>query len=437
MAESGYGFDTLKVRGGYNPKDHNYAVSVPIYQTASFELGDTERVERLLRFDEEGYLYTRMGNPTVTVLEKRVAALDGGTAAIAVASGMAAITYTLFSVAEGGGRILTTPHLYGGTVDSFKRIYPRFGVGIDQVSDPDDPEAFRRGITPETRAIFIESISNPNATLPDIRRIAEIAHENGIPLIVDNTFATPYLLNPLKHGADIVVYSATKALGGHGNVIGGVIVEGGTFPWDNGKFPQFTEPHFLLRDESGKERSFLELAPTSPFTLRVRLTYLIYFGAVLSPFDAYLLLQGIETLSERVKKQVANAEKIVRYLETHEAVAWVSHPAAEGSPYRSLAEKYLPKGAGSTFTFGFNGTEQQSDIFINSVRLFSYQANVGDSRSLIINPPKTTHGELTPEELAFAGIPPETIRLSLGLEEPDDLIADLAQAFALSRSEVA
>ena len=234
-----------------------------------------------------------------------------------------------------------------------------------------------------------------------------------------------------------MVYSATKALGGHGNVIGGVIVEGGAFPWDNGKFPQFTEPHFLLRDESGKERSFLELAPTSPFTLRVRLTYLIYFGAVLSPFDAYLLLQGIETLSERVKKQVANAEKIVRYLETHEAVAWVSHPAAEGSPYRSLAEKYLPKGAGSTFTFGFNGTEQQSDIFINSVRLFSYQANVGDSRSLIINPPKTTHGELTPEELEFAGIPPETIRLSLGLEEPDDLIADLAQAFALSLSEVA
>ena len=437
MAETVFGFDTLKVRGGYNPKEHNFAVSVPIYQTASFELGDTERVERLLRFDEDGYLYTRMGNPTVAVLEQRIAALDGGTAAVAVASGMAAITYTLFSVAEGGGRILTTPHLYGGTVDSFKRIYPRFGVGIDQVTDPNDVEAFRRGITPETRAIFIESISNPNATVLDIEQIAAVAHDHGIPLIVDNTFATPYLLNPLRHGADIVVYSATKALGGHGNVIAGVIVEGGTFNWANGNFPQFTEPHFLLRDATGQERSFLELAPQAPFTLRVRLTYLIYFGAVLSPFDAYLLLQGIETLSERVQKQVATTEKIIRYLETQEAVAWVRHPAAQGSPYQALAEKYLPKGAGSTFTFGFNGTEQQSDIFINSVRLFSYQANVGDSRSLIINPPKTTHGELTPEELAFAGIPPETIRLSLGLEEPDDLIADLAQAFALSRSEVA
>ena len=405
MTETALGFDTVKVRGGYNPRDHNYAVSVPIYQTASFELGDTERVERLLRFNEDGYLYSRMGNPTVTVLEKRVAALDGGIAAIAVASGMAAITYTLFSVAEGGGRILTTPHLYGGTVDSFKRIYPRFGIGIDLVNDPADPEEFRRGITPETRAIFIESISNPNATLLDIQAIAAVAHENGIPLIVDNTFATPYLLNPLKHGADIVVYSATKALGGHGNVIGGVIVEGGAFNWANGKFPQFTEPHFLLRDETGQERSFLELAPQSPFTLRVRLTYLIYFGAVLSPFDAYLLLQGIETLSERVQKQVANAEKIVRYLEQHDGVAWVSHPATEKSPYRALAEKYFPRGAGSTFTFVFNGTEGELELFLNSVKLFSYQANVGDSRSLIINPPKTTHGELTPEELAGAGIP--------------------------------
>ena len=437
MAEREYGFDTLKVRGGYNPREHNYAVSVPIYQTASFELGDTDRVERLLRFKEDGYLYSRMGNPTVNVLEQRVAALDGGSAALAVASGMAAITYTLFSVAEGGGRILTTPHLYGGTVDSFKRIYPQFGVGIDQVSDPDDIEAFRRGITPETRAIFIESISNPNATLVDIQAIAAVAHENDIPLIVDNTFATPYLLNPLKHGADIVVYSATKALGGHGNVIGGVIVEGGSFNWGNGKFPQLTEPHFLLRDDSGVDRSFLELAPEFPFTLRVRLTYLIYFGAVLSPFDAYLLLQGIETLSERVRKQVATAETIVRYLEQQAAVAWVRHPAAQASPYRALAEKYFPKGAGSTFTFGFNGTDHQLDTFINAVRLFSYQANVGDSRSLIINPPGTTHGELTPEELEFAGVPPETIRLSIGLEDPDDLIADLEQAFTTSLSEVA
>lgn len=429
MPHKDFGFDTLKVRGGYDPKAHNLAVSVPIYQTASFELGDTGRVERLLRFKELGFLYTRLGNPTVHVLEERIAALDGGAAAIAVGSGMAAVTYALFNVAEGGGRILTTRNLYGGTEDSFKKLYPTFGIGIDQVDDPADIEAFRRGIRPETRAIFVESISNPNATLLDIERIAAVAHEHGIPLIVDNTFATPYLFNPLKHGADIVVYSATKALGGHGNAIAGVIVESGRFDWGSDKFPQFSQPQFLLRDDSGKERSILDITTDFPFTLRVRLNYLLYFGAALSPFDAYLILQGIETLSERVQKQVANTEKVIRYLETKEEVVWVKHPLATGSPYKGLAERYFPKGAGSTFTFGFKGDEAQLDTFINSVRLFSYQANLGDSRSLIINSPKTTHGELTPEELALAGIPPETIRLSIGLEDASDLIADLEQAF--------
>jgi O-acetylhomoserine (thiol)-lyase len=437
MADTDFGFDTLKVRGGYNPRDHNFAVSVPIYQTASFELGDTARVDRLLRFKEDGFLYTRLGNPTVQVLEQRIAALDGGTAAIAVGSGMAAITYALFNAAENGGRILTTRNLYGGTEDSFRKLYPTFGIGIDQVDNPDDIDAFRRAIRPETRAIFIESISNPNATLLDIEPLAALAHENGIPLIVDNTFATPYLFNPLKHGADIVVYSATKALGGHGNAIAGVIVEGSDFNWANGKFPHFTEPHYLLRDDTGNKRSYLEVAPLFPFTLRVRLNYLLYFGAALSPFDAYLILQGVETLSERVKKQVSTTEKIIHYLESKATVAWVKHPAAQASPYRTLAEKYLPKGAGSTFTFGFKGSDKQRDLFVNSVRLFSYQANLGDSRSLIITPPTVTHGELTPEELNLADIPPETIRLSLGLEDPDDLIADLEQAFTVSLNEVA
>lgn len=435
MAIPEYGFDTLKVRGGYDPREHNYAVSVPIYQTASFELGDTERVERLLRFNEPGYLYSRIGNPTVTVLEERVAALDGGTAAVAVGSGMAAVTYALFTVAEGGGRILTTPHLYGGTADSFKKLFPKFGIAIDQVADPDDPESFAQALRPDTKAIFVESISNPNATLIDLEAVATIAHDHGIPLIVDNTFATPYLLNPVRHGADIVVYSATKALSGHGNAIAGLIVESGRFDWANGTFPQFTEPYYLLRDRNGRERSYLEVAPQFPFSLRVRLNYLAYFGAVLSPFDAYLILQGIETLSERVQKQVANAEKIVRYLENKDAVAWVKHPAATDSPYRQLAARYLPRGAGSTLSFGFRGSERQLDTFINSVRLFSYQANVGDSRSLIINSPKTTHGELTPEEQQRADIPPETVRLSLGLEDGADLIADLEQAFAKSLGE--
>lgn len=429
MSEVNFSFDTIKVRGGYDPKDHNYAVSVPIYQTASYELGDAERFERLRAFDEHGYLYTRIGNPTVAVLEERVAALDGGAAAIAVASGMAAITYTLFNVAEGGGRIITTQQLYGGTFDSFKKLYPKFGIEIDRVSSPNDPEEYRKLIKEDTKAIYIETISNPNAIVADIEAIAKVAHENDIPLIVDNTFGTPYLINPIKHGADIVVYSATKALSGHGNVIAGIIVEGNNFNWGNGKFPQFTEKEYLLRDTDGVERSILEAIPPAPFTTRIRLNYLAYFGATLSPFDAYLVLLGLETLSERVQKQVSNAEKIVKYLEEEESVLWVNHPSAKNSPYKELANKYLPKGAGSTFTFGVKGSDEQISEFIKSVKLFSYQANVGDSRSLIINPPKVTHGELTPAELGVADIQPETIRLSIGIEDAADLIADLKQAF--------
>lgn len=429
MSEVNFNFDTIKVRGGYDPKDHNYAVSVPIYQTASYELGDAERFERLRSFSEHGYLYSRIGNPTVAVLEQRVAELDGASSAIAVGSGMAAITYTLFNVAEGGGRIITTQQLYGGTFDSFKKLYPKFGIEIDKVSNANDPEEYRKLIKEDTKAIYIESISNPNAVVADIEEIAKVAHENNIPLIVDNTFATPYLLNPLKYGADIVIYSATKALSGHGNVIAGLILEGNNFDWGNGKFPQFTEKEYLLRDGEGNERSILEAIPPAPFTTRIRLNYLAYFGATLSPFDAYLVLLGLETLSERVQKQVSNTEKIIKYLEEEEAVLWINHPFAEGSPYKELTEKYLPKGAGSTFTFGFKGSDEQISEFIRSVKLFSYQANVGDARSLIINPPKVTHGELTPDELKGAYIEPETIRLSIGLEDADDLINDLKQAF--------
>ncbi|HEY5584140.1 MAG TPA: aminotransferase class I/II-fold pyridoxal phosphate-dependent enzyme [Ruminiclostridium sp.] len=429
MAEQNYGFDTLKVRAGYEPKDHNYAVSVPIYQTTSFELGDTDRAGRLFSFSEFGYLYTRVGNPTVTVLEQRVAALDGAESAIAVGSGMAAITYTLFNVAEGGGRILTTSQVYGGTFDSFKKIYPYFNVEIDQVEDLDNLEEWSSAIKPDTKAIFVETISNPNASIADIEALAIIAHKHDIPLIVDNTFATPYLLNPIKYGADIVIYSATKALNGHGNAIVGLILESGKFNWANGKFPQFTAPQYLFRDGDGRERSFLETFGPAAFTMRVRINYLAYFGAALSPFDAYLTLIGLETLSERVQKQVSNAEKIIKYLETKEEVAWIKHPATEKSKYKVLAQKYLPKGAGAIFTFGLKATVKQINTFIDSIKIFGYHANVGDARSLIINAPKTTHGELTPEEQIIAGIPPETIRLSIGLEDVKDLIADLEQAF--------
>ena len=423
-------FDTLKVHAGYDPKEHNLSVQVPIYQTVSYELGDTARVDRLLSFEELGWLYTRITNPTVHVLEQRVAELDGGTGGLAVASGMAAVSYTLLNLAEGGGRIVTSPRLYGGTFDFFHKLLPKYGVGIDFVTDPDDADAYAAQIKPDTKAIFVETISNPNATLIDIEALAEIAHAAGIPLVVDNTFATPYLFQPLKHGADVIVYSATKGIGGHGAAIGGVIVESGKFPWDNGKFPQFTEKQHLLRDrKTDRLRSFLEIAPQFPFTLRLRLTHLAYLGAALGPFDAYLLLQGLETLSERVSKQVATTATLIDYLERVPHVAWVRHPAAKGSKYKQLAQRYFPRGTGTVVSFGLKGTPQQYDKFIDSVRLFSFQANVGDNRSLIINTPKTTHGELTSAEQATAGITPDTVRISVGLEAPQDLIGDLEQAF--------
>lgn len=421
-------FDTLKVRAGHVPGEHNQAVQVPIYQTTSYELGDIARATRVFTFEEFGYLYSRVGNPTVVALEQRVAALDGASGAVALASGMAAVSYALLNVAAGGGRILTTPNLYGGTVDSFKKIFPSFGIGIDFAADVDDPASFERGIRSDTKAIFIETITNPNAVVADVAAIAEVAHAHGIPLIVDNTFATPYLQRPIDHGADVVVYSATKALSGNGSTIAGLICESGRFDWANGKFSQFTEPTYVLRDREDRSRSFLEVTPEAPFTTRIRFTYLAYLGAALGPFDAYLVLLGLETLSERVGKQVASAERIVRYLEGHDRVAWVNHPAATGSPSAALAEKYLPRGAGGVLSFGLRGTLEQADALIDATRLFSYQANVGDARSLIINSPKTTHGELTPQEQARAGIAPETIRLSIGLEDPDDLIADLERA---------
>lgn len=429
MADRALSFDTVKVRGGYNPEDHNDAVSVPIYQTASFNLGSTERAKRIFAFEEDAFLYTRIGNPTVSVLEQRVSALDGAAAAVAVGSGMAALTYALLNVAEGGGRILTSLRLYGGTFDSFFKIYPNFGVAIDEFPNPDDPQSIKDAIKPDTKAIFIESISNPNAAVSDINALAQIAHEHGIPLIVDNTVATPYLLNPIKYGADIVVYSATKALNGHGNTIAGLILENGKFNWANGKFPQFTKPYYSLHDKQGRSRSFAEVFPDKPFTARVRANYLAYFGASLSPFDAYLTLTGLETLSERVKKQVESTEKIVRYLESSDKVAWVKHPSAKSSSYRELAEKYLPKGAGSILTFGIAGTDEQIDRVLDAVKLFSYHSNIGDARSLITNSPKTTHVELTPEQQLAADIPLNTIRLSIGLEDVDDLISDLKQAF--------
>ena len=430
MVAHHWDFDTLKIHAGYDPADHHHAVQVPIYQTAAYDLNNVAHANRLMTFEEFGYSYSRVGNPTVTALETRVAALEGASGAVAVGSGMAAISYALFNVAEGGGRILTTPTLYGGTVDSFQQIYPSFGIAIDYARDVDDHESFAEAIRDDTKAIFIESITNPNAVVADVEAIAEVAHAHGIPLIVDNTFATPYLQRPIDYGADIVVHSATKGLSGNGSTIAGLILESDSFNWSNGKFPQFTKPEYVLRDSSDRARSFYDLAPTAPFTLRARFRYLAYLGAALGPFDAYLVLLGLETLSERVSKQVASAERIVRYLEGHEKIAWVRHPSAQGSPSAHLVKKYLPRGGGPVLSFGLLGTPEQACALIDATKIFGYQANVGDARSLIVNSVKITHGELRPELQERAGIAPETIRLSIGLESPDDLVSDLDQAIS-------
>jgi O-acetylhomoserine (thiol)-lyase len=434
MSDQAYHFDTLKIRAAYDPAQHKQSVQVPIYQTAAYEFRDTQNADGIFALTEPGFLYSRVNNPTVDVLEQRVAALDGGTAALALASGMAAISYTILTLAEGGGRILTSPYLYGGSTDAFFKIFPKFNIHFDQSANIDDPAALEKDIKPDTKAIYVESVSNPTGVVADLESLAKLAHKHGIPLVVDNTFATPYLLNPIKYGADIVIYSATKALNGHGNLIAGIIVEsgsrGGAFPWNNGKFPQMEELQYVLRDRAtGRERSFLEATPDAPFVSRVRLHYLNYFGAALGPFDAYLALIGIETLSERVEKQIQNTEKILAWLEKNEHVAWIKHPGLQSSPYRKLAQKYLPKGGPSVFSFGFKGTIEQSEDFLNAIKLWSYHVNVGDARSLIVNAPKTTHGEHSPAEQKFADIEPNLIRLSVGLEDAGDLIADLHQAF--------
>jgi O-acetylhomoserine (thiol)-lyase len=424
-----YRFDTQRVRAGYEPKEHQNAVSPPIYQTTSYDFRDVEHAKNLFNFSEAGNLYTRVGNPTIAVLERRVAVLDGAAGAIALASGMAAISYTLLNLAEGGGRILTSPYLYGGSADSFKKIYPKLGISFDYARNILDPEKLAEEIKPDTKAIYIESISNPSAVLLDVGAIAKVAHDHKIPLVVDNTVATPYLFNPIAHGADIVIYSATKGLNGHGNLIAGLVLESGSFNWPSEKFPQFSEKYYTLRDTEGNHRSFPEVFPDIPFTTRIRFNYLNYFGAALGPFDAYLAIIGLETLSERLAKQSRNAAALAEYLNAHPQAEWVRYPALKESESHALYERDWGNGAGGILSFGFKGTDKQREAFLDSVELFHYHVNIGDVRSLIVNSPQTTHGELETDEKAVAGIPENLIRISAGLEDPADLIADLEQAF--------
>ncbi|WP_239616045.1 O-acetylhomoserine aminocarboxypropyltransferase/cysteine synthase family protein [Cohnella mopanensis] len=415
-------FDTLQVHAGQQPDPVTGARAVPIYQTTSFVFKNSEHARSVINFEEPGNTYTRVVNPTNDVLEQRITALEGGVGALAVASGSAAVTFSIFNVAGAGDEIVSASTLYGGTYNLFDVTLPKLGITTRFVN-PDDPDNFRKAINGKTKAIFIESIGNPGLNILDIEAIAAIAHENGIPLIVDNTFGTPYLIRPFDYGADIVVHSATKYIGGHGNSIGGLIVDGGKFDWTNGNFPGFTEP-----DKSYNGLKYVEKFGELAFITKVRVQYLRDIGAAISPFNSFLLLQGLETLSLRVEKHLSNTARVVEYLSRHPDVAWVNYPTLEGNPYKALADKYFPKGPGSIFSFGLKGDLETANRFIDQLELFSHLANVADAKSLVIHPGSTTHAQLSPEEQLAAGVRPDLIRLSIGIEDAQDLIDDLEQA---------
>lgn len=428
MERKNYKFDTLQVHAGQKPDPVTGSRSVPIYQTTSYVFNNPEHAANLFSLKEPGNIYTRIMNPTTDVFEQRMAALEGGAGALAVASGSAAITYAILNIAESGDGIVSSSTLYGGTYNLFSATLPKLGIKTVFV-DPDDPENFRRAINSDTKAIFIETIGNPGINLIDIEKVADIAHENKIPLIVDNTFGTPYLIRPFEYGVDIVVHSATKYIGGHGTSIAGVIVDSGKFDWEgSGKFECLTRPdpsyHGIVFTEAFKEAAYIGKA---------RVQLLRDTGACLSPFNAFLLLQGLETLSLRVEKHLSNTERIVKFLSDHPAVSWINYPSVPGSKYYHLAKKYLPKGAGSILTFGIMGGYKAGIRFIESLELFSLLANVADAKSLVIHPASTTHAQLSEEEQLAAGVTPDMIRLSIGIEDPDDLLEDLAQALEKSQ----
>jgi O-acetylhomoserine (thiol)-lyase len=429
QAEREFGFDTLALHAGYSPDPTTGARAVPIYQSTSFVFKDSDHAARLFALQEFGNIYSRIMNPTNDVLERRVAALEHGTAALAMASGQAAQFITANSLMLTGDEFVSASTLYGGTYTQFDISFRKLGYHAIFV-DPDDPENFRRAITPKTKFLYGETISNPRGNVLDIEAVARIAHEHNIPLVIDNTFATPYLCRPIDHGADIVVHSLTKFMGGHGNSIGGIIVEGGKFDWSKGEFPQITEPA-----KSYHGVKFHETFGPIAFAIRARVEGLRDLGPCMSPFNAFLFLQGIETLSLRMERHVGNAMAAARFLEDHDLVTWVKYPSLPSSPYHPLAEKYLPKGAGSVFSFGIKGGYEAGKKFIDSVKMFSHLANVGDARSLVIHPASTTHQQLALVEQEAAGVEPDMVRVSIGLEDIDDILWDLDQALRASQKK--
>jgi O-acetylhomoserine (thiol)-lyase len=425
--EHDFGFETRQLHAGQRPDPNTGARATPIFQTASYVFEDPESAAAYFNLQEYGNTYSRIMNPTVAVLEERVANLEGGVGAVAFASGIAAQAAALFTLLEPGDHVVSSAALYGGTVNQLKHLLGKMSVELTWV-DPDDPAAWRAAVGPRTKAFFAETIGNPGGNVLDLEAVAAIAHEHGLPLIVDNTFATPYLCRPFEWGADIVVHSATKFIGGHGTSIGGIVVESGEFDWSNGRFPVVADPSPAYHG-----LQFHETFGTYGYLMKLRAETLRDLGAALSPFNAFLFLQGLETLSLRMERHVANAATVAAFLESHPLATAVTYPGLPGSPYAPLVSRYLPRGAGAVFSFDVVGGRAAGEELIRGLTLWSHLANVGDAKSLVIHPASTTHRQLGDEELAAAGVRPGTIRLSVGTEFVDDLIWDLGQALERSR----
>ncbi len=422
-----FGFNTRALHAGYTPEPTTGARAVPIYQTTSYVFEDSAHAAALFALEKPGNIYTRIGNPTTAVLEERVASLENGAGALAVSSGQAAQFIALSSLLEFGDEMVAACTLYGGTYTQLDVSFRKMGIQATFV-EPDSPENFRKAITSKTKCLYGETISNPRGNVLDIEAVAAIAHQHKIPLVIDNTFATPYLCRPIDFGADIVVHSLTKFMGGHGTSIGGILVDSGRFAWAEGNFPQLTEPSPAYHG-----MRYVETFGNLAYIVRARVEGLRDMGTCISPFNSFLILQGIETLGLRMERHVENALAVAKHLESHKLVKWVKYPSLASSPYYTLAQKYVPKGGGAVFSFGIQGGYDAGRAFINNVKLFSHLANVGDARSLVIHPSSTTHQQLKAEEQVAAGVTPDMVRISIGLEDLDDILWDLDQA--LERSQ--
>ena len=427
MSDNIQSFETLTLHAGQTPDPTTLSRAVPLYQTTSYVFKSSEHAANLFGLKEFGNIYTRLMNPTTDVLEQRLAALDGGAAALAVASGQAAITYAVLNIAKAGDNIVSTNYLYGGTYNLIHYTLPKLGITVKFV-DTSNPENVRQAIDGNTRLVYSESVGNPKNNVDDFEAIAEVAHQAGLPFVVDNTVTTPFLFKPLQHGADIVVYSLTKFIGGHGTSIGGAVVDGGKFPWNNGKFPEFTEP-----DPSYHGLKYWDALGAISYIIKMRVSLLRDMGACISPFNSHQIILGLETLHVRMARHVENARAVARWLEAQPLVAWVNYPGLASHKDHARALKYLPKGEGAIIGFGIKGGMEAGKKFIDNVKLLSHLANIGDAKSLVIHPASTTHQQLTSEEQIASGVTADFIRLSVGIECVDDIIADIEQALEASQ----